>query len=240
MRSIIVTAVLSVLLVGCASMQVEEDELAKFHETKPASILILPVVNKSVDVMASTSALTTLPKILGERGYYIFPVNTVKSLLESEGFADPQEIHDASTTKLADLFHADSVLYVVIHEWTSRYLVISTTTEVDLEYTLKNRNGEVIFNDRKTVEYTPESESSSNNDLLGDLISSAVSAAIERASPNYLPLTREANSQAFLYSSNPLPPGPYHPRFEAYYAEVLEKQAQAAAAESAAATQQTQ
>ncbi|MEJ2064156.1 MAG: DUF799 family lipoprotein [Reinekea sp.] len=207
----LIAVLLAVLLTGCVSMPYETNEnpLQAFQQVKPHSILVLPVVNNSVDVMAGDSVLTTLPKLLGERGYYVFPVNTVKTLLEYEGFSDAQEIHSAPTEKLVSLFHADSVLYVTIYSWTAQYLVVSTTTQVDLEYVIKDANGNVIFSDRRLVEYTPRDNST--GDFWSDLVSSAITAAIERAAPHYLPLTREANAQAFLYNRYPLPPGPYHP-----------------------------
>ena len=211
----------AVVLTGCATTGPHEDPLAAFHQTKPTSILVLPVVNNSVDVMASTSALTTLPKILGERGYYVFPVNTVKTLLEYEGFADPQEIHNQPVASLVNLFHADAVLYVTIHSWTSQYILISTTTEVDLEYVIKDSQGQVLFSDREVMRYTPHADNSGGSGgLLANLISSAIVAAVERASPNYLPLTREANANVFLFGHYALPPGPYHPSYLTYYSEV--------------------
>ncbi len=217
MRISMTILIMALFLVGCETIP-SEDPLKAFHQTRPHSILIVPAANNSVDVMAGTSVLTTLPKILGEKGYYVFPVNTVKTLLEYEGFDDAQQIHDTPTQSLAELFHADSILYVTIHNWTSEYILVSTTTIVDLEYVLTDREGNVIFSDRRQASYTPESESS--GDLLSNIIASAITAAIERAAPNYLPLTREANSSVFLNSHTPLPPGPYHPNYENYYLEL--------------------
>jgi len=215
MRSSILILAASFILLGCVTPGTYEDPLAAFHETRPASILVIPVVNNSVDVMASTSVLTTLPKTLGERGYYVFPVNTVKSLLEFEGLADPQEVHDQPAESLAALFSADAILYVTIHSWEAQYLLVQTTTEVDLEYTMTDNQGAVIFSDRELLRYTPKSESSGN--LFADLVASAITAAVERAAPNYLPLTRRANANVFLNGYYSLPPGPYHPEFGAYY-----------------------
>ena len=56
-RAIAVAVVVgfSLLVSGCAVTQVQVDTLADFHQSRPKSILIVPVVNKSIDVMASTS-----------------------------------------------------------------------------------------------------------------------------------------------------------------------------------------
>jgi len=203
----------------------DSDFLAALHTNKPSSILIVPVNNESIDVMAPTSVLATLPIVLGERGYYVFPVNTVKVLLEAEGYYEPAEVHAAPTDNLASLFGADAVLYVTIHEWDAQYIVFATTTVVDFEYTLKSKSGDTLWTARQKLTYQPQSNNSGNP--LADLIAGAISAAIERASPNYLPLTRQANRQAFYNINRGLPPGPYSPAFGAYY-ESLEAAQKAA------------
>ncbi len=214
MKKFLIVLATSWLLFGCATTGLV-DPLAEFHKTRPHSILVVPVVNNSVDVMASTSVLTTLPKILGERGYYVFPVNTVKSLLEFEGLTEPQMVHSQPPETIASLFHADSILYITIHSWTSKYLLIQTTTEVDLEYSMTDTKGNLIFHDRERLSHTPQSDSSGNP--FADLLASALTAAVERAAPNYLPLTRQANANVFKNSYYPIPPGPYHPTYSTYY-----------------------
>ncbi|MDB2448768.1 DUF799 domain-containing protein [bacterium] len=219
--------VLATALTGCISFPYS-DPLAAYHEVKPTSILVVPVVNESVDVRAPTSVLTTLPRLLGEKGYYVFPVNTVKTVLEYEGLYEPAEVHQMAPTELARLFGADAILYVTIHEWTSRYLVVSTTTEVDFEYRIVDKNGVELWTARKNLSYTPQNEN--NGGGMAGLLSMAITAAVERADPNYLPLTREANSQVF-YGSPSLPPGPYSPNYQPYYQNLADEKAAAMANE---------
>lgn len=204
------------LAAGCATTG-NPDRLDAFHSAAPKSILVVPPVNMSTDVQSTTSLLATLPFYLAERGYYVFPVNTVKTLLEYEGYYEPAEIHAAPPEQLANLFKADSVLYVTIHEWTSRYLLLTTTTEVDFEYRIVNADGAELWTARQRMTYTPDNNSSGN--ALVDLVAMAVTAAAERAAPNYLPLTRQANAAAF-YGVNGVPPGPYSPTYEQYYQQV--------------------
>jgi|SRR5690554_1553774 len=210
----------AVLLSGCAVPGPDKEYLDKIHTYKPVSILVVPVNNATIDVMAPTSVLATLPTTLAEKGYYVFPVNTVKTILEAEGYYEPAEIHLAPTENLAELFGADTVLYVKIHEWEAKYILLSTTTEVDFEYTLKDRTGVTLWQARQNLAYTPQSDSTGNP--FADLIVMAVTAAIERAAPNYLPLTRQANGQAFHNVQRGLPPGPYSPLHEVYYKELSE------------------
>lgn len=201
------------MTVGCATTS-DPDRLDDFHSAAPKSILVVPPVNMTTDVQGTTSVLATLPFYLAEKGYYVFPVNTVKTLLEYEGYYEPAEAHAAPPEQLANLFKADSILYVTIHEWTSKYLLLTTTTEVDFEYRIVNADGAEIWSARQRMTYTPDNNSTGNP--MFDLIAMAVTAAVERASPNYLPLTRQANSLAF-YGVNGVPPGPYSPTYAQYY-----------------------
>lgn len=225
MRQLIKLSTLALLLViisGCATT--EPTDFSAFHDAQPKSILVVPVVNQSVDVQAPTSVLSTLPKTLAEKGYYVFPVNTVKTLLEFEGLYEPAEIHAVPPDQLAGLFGADTILYVTIHEWTSRYVVLQTTTVVDFEYQLVNHDGAELWSARKQLSYTPQNNNNTGS-LLGNLIVSAVTAAIERADPNYLPLTRLANEQVFYTDRSAVPPGPYALNYQEYYLAVGEKRA---------------
>jgi hypothetical protein len=176
----------------------------------------VPVQNNVIDVLAPTSVLATLPFSLAEKGYYTFPVNTVKTLLEAEGYYEAAEVHNAPPEQLAALFGADSILYVTIHEWDAKYMLLSTTTEVDFEYRLVSADGALLWEARKQMAYSPQQQNSSGNPL-ADLIVMAIAAAVERAAPNYLPLTRAANAQAFNGLGTALPPGPYSREFLQYY-----------------------
>lgn len=204
------------LATGCATSG-NPNRLNAFHDAAPRSVLVVPPVNMTTDVQGTTSVLATLPFYLAEKGYYVFPVNTVKTLLEYEGYYEPAEAHAAPPEQLANLFKADSILYVTIHEWTSRYMLLTTTTEVDFEYRIVNADGAELWSARQQMTYTPDNNSSGNP--LIDLIAMAVTAAVERAAPNYLPLTRQANSLAF-YGPNGVPPGPYSPLYEQYYKQL--------------------
>ncbi|WP_245792331.1 DUF799 domain-containing protein [Teredinibacter waterburyi] len=191
--------------------------MSEFEQLRPASILVVPVVNKSVDVEAPTYLLTTLPMVLGNKGYYVFPINTVKTILDHEGFYEPAEIHAQPPESLAAMFGADCILYVTINEWTSQYILLSTTTIVDFSYRIVSKDGHEFWRARKQLTYSPQNSDTGNG--LGNLISAAISAAMERAKPNYLPLTRQANSEVFLLNRTAIPPGPYATNYQEYYSQ---------------------
>jgi hypothetical protein len=170
-------------------------------------------VNKSVDVDAPAYFLSTIPIPVAERGYYVFPVNLVKRLLEDDGLSDASLVHSADTMRLASLFGADAVLYISIEQWDAKYVVITTQVTVALEYVLKDgKTGETLWADKRSAAYS--SDSGGGGGGLGSLIAAVISAAVTKAAPNYMPLARQANAQAMVYPGPGFPAGPYLPSYQ--------------------------
>lgn len=202
----LVPLVMTLCLAGCV-VTPERPDFTAFNAAAPRSILVVPAVNNSLDVDAPDYLLTTLPKPLAEKGYYVFPVNTTKIILQQEGFYEGEQIHQQPAEHLAELFGADAVLFVTIERWDAQYAVLSTTVTVAFDYRMVARDGSEIWTHRQAMVYAPQSSNSGNP--LADLIAAAVSAAITRAAPNYLPLTRQANEAALLTGQAAIPDGPY-------------------------------
>ena len=190
---------------GCAAPQ--PYDFSEFNKAPPRSILVVPVVNRSLDVDASNYVLSTLTVPLAEIGYYVFPVNTVKVLLEHEGLYEPEQVRRMEPARLAALFGADSVLYVTIDRWDAQYAVIAATVTVEFDYELKRNDGALIWSTRKRMQYSPQQ--SQQGSAAANLIAALISAAVTRAAPNYLPLTQQANTAVFTLDASKLPPGPY-------------------------------
>ena len=146
-----ILVVIAAMLSACASTPNSKD-FTTFIAADPHSILIVPVINHSAEVEAADLFLTTLPVPLSEKGYYVFPTNMVKKVMEEDGLADPMLVHTADTTRLAELFGADSVLYVEILEWTNRYSVVAAGVEVHFIYTIKDgRDGKLLWQDEQKL-----------------------------------------------------------------------------------------
>jgi hypothetical protein len=207
-RALLAAVALVGALGGCATARPPYD-FTEFNKAPPRSILIVPVVNRSLDVDASNYVLSTLTVPLAELGYYVFPVNTVKVVLEQEGLYEPEQVRRMEPAQLAALFGADAVLYVTIKRWDAQYVVISTTVTVDFDYEMINKNGTRIWSANKQMQYTPQQQQQQGTGALGALIAAAVSAAVTRAAPNYMPLTQQANQQVLVVEPTRLPPGPY-------------------------------
>lgn len=210
--SLLLLLLIFLVLSGCVHRELNKQE--KFLSASPRSILVVPVVNNSVDITAADYMLSTLTIPLAERGYYIFPINAVKRVLEDDGLADSSLVHSSPTSKLAKLFGADSVLYVVVEQWDSKYMILSTTTTVSVYYQIRDgKTDDVLWENRVKMVYQPQSSSAGGGSLTGLVVQLAVQAtvaAMEKAAPNYMPLARQANAKALTYyPGDGIPFGPY-------------------------------
>lgn len=205
----LLAVVLVIVVSGCATQRQPAD-LSAFRSAAPKSILVVPVVNKSLDVDAANYMLTTMSVPLAERGYYVFPVNTVRTVLEQEGFYEPEKVQEQSPASLAQFFDADAVLFVTITRWDAQYVVLSTVVTVELNYKMYDRSGQQIWQAQKQMQYSPSN--SGGGSPIATLIVAAINAAITKAAPNYIPLARQANQLVFVLEGTAIPPGPYAPK----------------------------
>lgn len=195
----------SLLVVGCAAPL--KKDMSAFNTAAPRSILVVPTINKSLDVDAPNYVLASLPVPVAEKGYYVFPVNTTKHVLEQEGYYEGERIHQQPTSTLAKLFGADAILYVAINRWDAQFALFTTVVTVDFDYRMVAKDGTEIWRENKKLQYSPQNNSSGSPMAL--LVTAVVNAALTRAAPNYMPLTRQANQEVFFLNPNAIPNGPY-------------------------------
>ena len=202
-KSALAATILSVLT-ACATPKAPADYTALRTED-PHSILVVPAMNRSTEVTAPDYFLSTISIPLAERGYYVFPVNLVKRVMDDDGMSDADMVQQADPTRLGELFGADAILYVTIERWDSRYLLISTTTTVEISYVLKSgKTGATLWTRKVHMEYTPQAGGTG----LAAVIGAAIEAAVAKAAPNYIPLANRANLLAIDDPKQGLPPGP--------------------------------
>lgn len=200
------TVLLSCLLLAGCAVPVKKD-MSAFTAAAPRSILVVPTVNKSLDVDAPNYVLAALPVPVAEKGFYVFPVNTTKFVLEQEGYYEGERIHQEPTPVLAKLFGADAVLYVTINRWDAQFALFTTVVTVDFDYRMVARDGTELWKENKKLQYQPQNNNAGSP--MATLISAVINAALTRAAPNYMPLTKQANQEVFFLSPNAIPNGPY-------------------------------
>ncbi len=167
------------LLTGCATKPPAYDYSA-FQRAKPATLLVLPPVNDSPEVKATTAtwAHATLP--LAEAGYYVLPVTLVDETFRQNGMTSANEIHEIPYPKLHEVFGADAAVYVRVKKYGTTYAVISSDTRVEVEGRIVDlRTGELLWQGRAYAS-SAESQQSSGG-LVGLLVTALVNQIVSSA-----------------------------------------------------------
>ena len=199
---------LTLVITGCANQQPGYDYTA-FRESNPASIVVLPPVNKSPDIKASYSLYSQVSVPLGEAGYYVLPVAVVDETFKQNGLMNPDEMHAAPPAKLREIFGADTALYIEITEYGSSYMVISSEVVVTANAKLVDlRSGQLLWEGSASAS-TAEQNNNNQGGLVGMLIIAAVNQIVNTITDRGHEIA--GLTSARLLSSNPVNgilPGP--------------------------------
>ncbi|CDG20237.1 Putative lipoprotein [Xenorhabdus poinarii G6] len=161
------------VLTGCAKHK--PYDYSALRESKPKSILVLPAVNKSVEVQAAGSLLSQVTYPLAESGYYVYPVAVVEETFHQNGVTEAQDIHNISYKKLYDTFGADSALYLNITKYGTQYQIINSETRVSATARLVDlRTGKDLWSGSASAS-TAENNNYSSGGVIGMLVSAAIS-----------------------------------------------------------------
>lgn len=163
---------------ACVSMPPAHDYSA-FRTSNPESILILPPLNNTPEVIATQSVMTQLATPISESGYYAFPVAIVDQTFKNNGLSQASDIHAVVPSKLREIFGADTALYVTIDDYGTSYVVISSETRVTVTASLVDlKSGEMIWSGNATAS-SAEQQNSNSGGLVGMLVQAAVSQIFE-------------------------------------------------------------
>ena len=208
--ALVLLALGAALLAGCATAPPPYD-YGNFRESPPRSILILPPLDETTSVVGPYSYLATVTRPVAERGYYVFPVAVVDQFLKENGMPTPGEMHQVPLDRIRAVTGADAVLYPVLHEYGSKYVVLSATTTVDVSVRLVDtRSGKLLWEGHGRVS---QGSGNGNQGLVGALVGALVTQIINsKTDPGYQ-ASRMANAQVFLTPGRELPFGPYSPDF---------------------------
>lgn len=166
---------LTIFISACAGVSSNYDYSA-YHESNPRSILVLPPLNSSPDVHASYSMLSTVTYPLAESGYYVFPVALVDQMFKENGLQTPGEMHQASLSKLREIFGADAILYITVTEYGASFKVLVSEVRVTAEAKLVDaRTGRLLWSGRATAS---DEEGNNNRGGLAELVISAVAKQV--------------------------------------------------------------
>ena len=201
------------LLAGCVAPPQKQLDYTAFRESKPASILVLPPLNTSVDVAASAAVLSQATRPLAESGYYVIPVGVMDETFKQNGLISPDDIHELPAVKLREIFGADAALYMTVKQYGSSYAVVSSSVTVSIDAELLDlRNGAKLWSGSKQVVHA---NNNSGGGLLGMLVQAMVDQIVNNLSDRSYSVAGMTNN-LLLTAGQPdgLLYGPRSPRYE--------------------------
>ncbi len=172
------TAALLALLAGCVSPPPAHDYTA-FKQADPHSVIILPPLNNTPEVIAPYSVMTQMVAPIAESGFYVFPVALVEQTFKGNGLTVASDVHQVPVKKLHDIFGADTALYITIEEYGTSYVVISSETAVTVSASLVDlRSGEQLWQGKARAS-SAEQQNNSGGGLVGMLVVAAINQIAE-------------------------------------------------------------
>lgn len=166
------------LFSGCVTMP-EAHDYGAFRNAAPTSILVLPPINNTTEVVAPYGVLSQISAPIAESGYYVFPVAVVEQTFKNNGLTVANDIHAVPIQKLREIYGADAALYMTISEYGTSYSVIVSETRVTIDATLVDlRTGTVLWQDTASAS-SAETRGSNSGGLLGMLVEAAISQVVE-------------------------------------------------------------
>jgi hypothetical protein len=202
--------ILLFLLVSCTTTPPYNYE--KFRAAKPRSILILPPMNKSTDVGATYSYLSTVTMPVAEKGFYVFPVAMIDQMMKENGMPSANEMHQASVKKLREIISPDAILYLTLEKYGTSYIIVDSKTTVTVSGKLISAvTGEVLWEGQASAD---DASQSNSGGIAGALIGAVLKQVVNSATDRARDIAPIANRELFYTTDHGLLNGPYHPKPE--------------------------
>ena len=198
------------LLYACSSSPGSREQIN--YPKHPRSILVMPPVNRSVDIDAPLTFLATSAYPLSESGYYVLPVALTNETFRENGMAIAEEAHAIPHGRLHEIFGADAALYITINQYGAIYYVVTSAVVASASARLVDlRSGEELWAGRVQV---ADSSSPSTAGLIGTLVEAVVNQVVNTLANRAFDVGRSANRQLlFAGGKDSILYGPYHPLF---------------------------
>lgn len=204
---LLLCALLALIVTGC----VKPADYTAFRAHRPRSILVPPPLSESTDTAATYGYLSTVTQPLAEQGYYVFPVAVIDQFFKENGMPTAYEMQQAPLNKIDEIFGADAVLYTKVKQYGTKYVVISSTTVIEVEAKLVDvKTGMTIW--ENTALYQVSSDDAGGG-LIGAVINAALTQIINSSTDQAHKICPAANAQLVCTKNRGLLYGPYHPQY---------------------------
>jgi hypothetical protein len=199
----------AMIVAGCATPPAPD--YTNFRAHRPRSILVLPPINQSTAVEATYGYLSTVTFPLAEMGYYVFPVAVVDQFLKENGMPTAGEMHQIPLDKVNEIIGADAVLFTTLVQYGSKYQVINSKTEVNVQGKLVDTKTGITLWEGTGV---AQQNSGGSGNIIADLVAAAITQAVNSSTDSAHDVSRAANANLLSLKNRGILYGPYHPEYE--------------------------
>lgn len=201
------------LMSACATHQAPTYDYTAFKASRPKSILVLPPVNNTPDVMATPAVLAQATLPLAESGYYVMPVTLVAETFKENGLTMPPDMHAVVPAKLQQIFGADAALYLTVTRYGASYAVLDSAAVVAISARLVDlRTGQALWSGSASAS---NNEGGGNNQggLVGLLVAAVVKQILNSVTDSSFPVAGVAAQRLLSARPGGLLYGPRSPRY---------------------------
>jgi hypothetical protein len=185
-----------VLLASCAKKPFVSD---KIKNSPPKYVLVLPPENQTSNTNVEEVVYPIAYQFLSQRGYLAISPELARMIFNANKLEDAGRINQLPTQKFLEIFGVDAVLKTKVTEWSSSYVVLSSSVTVGLDMEIVDtKSGESLWKFDQVLSKAP---SNSGGGLIGGLINAALHAATQ----DYAPIAAE-NTFNMMRT---VPEGPY-------------------------------
>ena len=204
-----------VLVATLAACATQPYDYTAFKQNRPASMLVLPPLNETPDVLATSGVLAHVTLPLAEAGYYVTPVSLMDETFRQNGLHNPAEIHEVSPQKLRDIFGADAAVYIKVSQYGTSYAVVASETRVTVDGRVVDlRSGDLLWQGRATASSAESRNNQNQGGLLGLLVIAIVNQIVETAADASVIYARTASHRLLSPRPNGVLYGPRSPNYQ--------------------------
>jgi len=203
MKNYIAIVLMALVLASCATSSLtREARYPKMYAEKPASIVVMPPINRTTHVDAKDFFYTTMYTPLCEKGYYVFSPMLTMEMFQAESAYDAENFLEANLTPFRNVLGADAAMFTIIKSWNRSN--IGGTLTVEVEYILRSTvTGETLYQREGKVKVNTSVNTGSKG-LLGALLDVAATAAKTAATDKI-----EAGRKCTAFVLSDMPEGKY-------------------------------
>lgn len=209
---LLVMAVVVATLGACATAT--PYDYTAYKQNRPVSMLVLPPLNETPEVVATYGVLSQVTFPLAEAGYYVVPVSLMDETFRQNGLNNPAEIHDVSPQKLREIFGADAAVYIKITQYGTSYAIVASDTRVTVQARLVDlRTGDLLWQGSASAA-SSENRSSNQGGLVGLLVQAIITQIVETATDTSIVYAGIASQRLLSPRPNGILYGPRSPNYQ--------------------------